>query len=93
MPLHNHRPPEWIVNQERLRDVKEIGKLISQIGQKLSEKSEVTLSGHKVKPAEESTLILRYERTPHNDFILKIEIKWPVDFKVATSHSDEILIE
>ena len=88
-----HRPPEWIVSQEKLRKVKEIGKIISQIGQKLAEKSEVTLSGHRIKPAEESTFILRYERSPHNDFILKIEVKWPTDSHGSVSSSDEIVIE
>ena len=92
--LHNHhRPPEWIVSQERLEKVKEIGNVISRIGQKLAEKSEVTLSGHKVKPAEESTFILRYERTPHNDFVLKIEVKWPVDSQVSAPSSEEIVVE
>ncbi|NQV17469.1 MAG: hypothetical protein HQ534_02875 [Armatimonadetes bacterium] len=92
-PHHHPRPPEWIVSEEKIRSVKEIGEIISQIGQKLEDKLEVSLSGHKVKPASNSTFILRYERTPHNDFVLKIEVKWPADHQGNVSNSDTIVIE
>lgn len=76
-PHHPHQHPhEWIQSEEMERSIKEIGQRIQKIGNLISKKGELKLNQSIVKPSDPSKLIVRYERLPHGELCLKIEIVW-----------------
>lgn len=54
----------------------EFSEVIQQIGKALEDRSTVKLNGIDVTPADPSHCIVRYERMPHGELTLKIEMKW-----------------
>ena len=70
------RDPEWMLNVERERNVQEFAALLEQLGQRLREAGEVTISGHKIAPPKQCWTVVRYERMPRGELSLKIELQW-----------------
>ena len=51
-PNMDHHHPEWILNDERERTVKEFGEFLEKLGHRLFEDGEVTISGEKITPPQ-----------------------------------------
>ena len=71
-----HGPPEWYVNDEKERELREIGERLQRIGQALAERGLVKLNEYIVKPPGRCLFILRYERMHRSDLSLKLELLW-----------------
>ena len=80
VPKHPHPPhhhhPEIFVGSESERSLKAIGEILQQVGSILIEKGNITLNDLQVVPSDPCCFIARYERSPHDELVLKFEIKW-----------------
>lgn len=72
-PGHDH---EWYVNDERRRSLADIGERLAQIGGRLKDSGSVKLDGVEIRPSAEPWCVIRYERMPHGELKLKIDIEW-----------------
>jgi len=76
-PHHPHYPNhKWIINNEKVRTIQEIGERIQKIGTLLKEKGEIKLDDVEISPPPSCNFILRYERMPRGELSLKIELIW-----------------
>lgn len=92
MPHIRHHP-EWLVNYEQQKSVKEIGEYLQKVGSLLAEKGKVVLGSQKVEvqPSNPSYVIVRYERKPKGEMCLKFEIEWNTQHTMAPEA--ELIIE
>jgi hypothetical protein len=72
-PHHNHA---WMVNEEREWVLSELAGIIELVGSKLKENGYVKLNDYEVRPPSIIDGMVRYERMPHGDLKLKIEMTW-----------------
>ena len=70
------RPPEWIESEEKTRSLQDIGSRLVKIGELLLDKGSLKLGQTDVRPADPSRFMLRYERMPHGELSLKLEVLW-----------------
>lgn len=88
-----HVHPEWMINDERERDVKDAGGVLERIGGKLRENGEVTISGVRVAPGTQCWTVVRFERMPRGELSLKLELKWESTEEVSPATGEELDIE
>ena len=87
-------PPEWYVNDERERSLREIGERLQRIGQALAERGHVKLNEYSVKPPARCLFILRYERMHRSDLSLKLELLWEETAEEErTDQGDDVRID
>lgn len=90
-----HPPHEWIQNEEKRRPITEIGERLQKIGSLLEKNGELKLGDSQVKPNDPSYFIIRYERMPHGELSLKLEIRWEesIGSRESVSYEDELPLE
>lgn len=71
-PLHHG----WMENEEKTRNLEEIGERLQRIGTLLSEKGQFKLGKSRIAPPPECVFIIRYERMPRGELSLKLELQW-----------------
>ena len=75
-PPPPHRPHEWIVNDEKMRSLAEVGERLQLIGRLLGERGYVKLDENDIRPTDPCLSIIRYERMPRGELSLKLELMW-----------------
>lgn len=75
-PRPPHRPPGWYENEEGPRALRAIGERITKIGQKLKDEGRLKIGDHEIQPPDEAYWVLRFERLPHGELALKMELQW-----------------
>lgn len=101
-PRHRHPgpppgkpgPAHWIFSAERSARLAEAATLLSRLGAELAEGGTVALRDDlTVSPPDPCDIVLRFERSPIGDLILKIELKWPDGDEVASEDSFDALLD
>ena len=75
----HHHHAGWLHNYEDELPLAEGLEIISKIVSALSERGEVRIDKAHVKPPPQAYFIIRYERAPHGELKLKLEIEWEPD--------------
>ena len=86
---HLHR---WIVNNEKAMPVKKAGQLMEQLSAKLQEFGQFKLNGVPVVLPENCHFVMRHERRPKGELVLKIELVWHPEAGTQSETSDEFMI-
>ena len=79
-----HHSHHWILNSEKTMPVKEAGQLVEQLSVKLQESGHFKLNGIPINLPESCHFVMRYERRPKGELVLKIELVW--DPKAVTKN-------
>lgn len=79
-PHHHH----CIINFEGELTHEELARLLERIAGQLRETDRIELDGHKIAVPDPVYSIVRHERGPRGDLIVKVECKWD-DGKPSTS--------
>ena len=58
------------------KTIKEIGEKLTLIGNKLAQNGFIKLGKSTIKPNDPSLFVIRYERMPHGELCLKLEVRW-----------------
>jgi hypothetical protein len=88
----DHHPHRWIVNNEKTMPVKEAGKLIEQLSAKLQESGQFKLNGVPIALPENCHFVMRHERRPKGELVLKTELVWHPETDIQGETSDEFMI-
>ena len=86
---HSHR---WIVNNEKTMSVKQAGQLVEQLSEKLQQSGKFKLNGVPVDLPDNCHFVLRHERRPKGELVLKIELVWHPEAETKNEISDEFMI-
>ena len=86
---HSHR---WIVNNEKTMSVKEAGQLVEQLSAKLQESGHFKLNGVPIDLPDNCHFVMRHERRPKGELVLKIELVWHPEALTQSEISDEFMI-
>ena len=86
---HSHR---WILNSEKTMPVKEAGQLIEQLSTKIKESEPFSLNGVPIALPDNCHFIMRYERRPKGELVLKTELVWYPEAITQGKTSDEFMI-
>jgi hypothetical protein len=70
---------EWLVNVEADRPLHEIAQTLETVASKLRTDGSVKLNGVAVTPPDPCEFMVRYERLPHGEMKLKLELTWEPD--------------
>ena len=86
---HSH---SWIVNSEKTMPVKEAGLLVEHLSAKLQESGQFKLNGALITLPSDCHFVMRHERRPKGELVLKIELVWHPEAGPQSKTSDEFII-
>ncbi len=81
---HNHG---WIVNSEDSMPVEQAAKLMAKLATKIEETRVFKLNGTAIQLPVNCHFVMRYERRPKGELVLKTEIVWHPEEK-STANKD-----
>ena len=79
MPNHHsrkHGHQRWITNSEAVVPVREAGRLMGLLAERLATTGNARLNDIPLDPPENCRLVMRYEHKPHGELCLKVELLW-----------------
>ncbi len=91
MPKHHRpKPPHhrWITNSEAEVSVREAGRLMGLLAERLETTGNARLNNIPLDPPEKCRFVMRYEHKPHGELCVKVELIWlPEDSSDDVSQS------
>jgi amphi-Trp domain-containing protein len=100
-PHHRHHasphgkpgPARWFFSAEHTARLAEAATLLSRLGSELANGGAIKLRDDlTVTPPDPCDTVVRFERSPIGELILKIELKWPDGDRVTPEDSLDALI-
>lgn len=77
MPKHHkHRHHGWIVNNEKTMPIEQAAQLMTALAAKVEAGGHFKLNDVAVKLPPECHFVMRYERRPKGELVLKTELVW-----------------
>ena len=89
---HGHHHHGWIVNSEKSMPTEQAAKLMAKLSEKVQESREFKLNGVPIKMPESCHFVMRYERRPKGELVLKAEMIWYPDEDTGHRDDDEFVI-
>ena len=73
-PKHPHH--RWITNSEAVVSVREAGRLMGLLAERLETTGNARLNNIPLDPPENCRFVMRYEHKPHGELCVKVELVW-----------------
>ena len=102
---HHHHPPppghlrggpspvRWLFSAERRVKLSEAASILTKLGTALANGGKIALRDDlTVSPPDPCDTVVRFERSPIGELILKIELKWPDGEQAASEDSLDALL-
>lgn len=96
---HPHHPPggpgpaRWIFSAERRARLGEVASILTRFGTELADGGKIELRDDlTVSPPDPCNTVVRFERSPIGELILKIELKWSDGEEAVSEDSLDVLL-